>query len=75
VHAATTSGRSYISTVKATGDPGCAATAVMIGESALALAFDGARLPDRAGVLTPASAVGNVLAERLRAAGFTLSVD
>ncbi len=47
----------------------------MFGESALALALDGERLPDRAGVLTPASAIGAALAERLRAAGQTYDVE
>ena len=56
----------------AQGDPGYAATAVMFGESALCLALDGDRLPDRAGVLTPATAMGAALADRLRAAGHTL---
>ena len=46
----------------------------MLGESALALALDGERLPDRAGVLTPATAIGAVLVERLRAAGQTYEV-
>ena len=40
----------------------------MLGESALALALDG-DLPDRAGVLTPATALGDALVDRLRAAG------
>ena len=44
----------------------------MLGESALALALDGERLPERAGVLTPATAMGDVLVDRLRAAGHTL---
>ena len=47
----------------------------MLGESALCLALDRDRLPPRAGVLTPATAMGTVLAERLRAAGLTLEVD
>ena len=38
---------------------------------ALALGED---LPDRAGVLTPATALGDALVDRLRAAGFELSV-
>jgi hypothetical protein len=37
-------------TVAAKGDPGYAATAVMMGESALCAALD--QLPDRFGVLT-----------------------
>jgi short subunit dehydrogenase-like uncharacterized protein len=44
----------------------------MLGESALCLALDRDRLPDRAGVLTPATAMGAALAGRLRAAGHTL---
>ena len=59
----------------AQADPGYAATAVMLGESALCLAVDDGRLPGRAGVLTPATAMGGVLADRLRARGFTLGVE
>jgi short subunit dehydrogenase-like uncharacterized protein len=47
----------------------------MMGESALCLALDGERLPKRAGVLTPASALGIPLIDRLRAAGMTFDVD
>ena len=46
----------------------------MQGESALCLALDRDRLPDRAGVLTPATAMGSALVDRLRAQGFELSV-
>ena len=46
----------------------------MLGEVALALALDTDRLPDRAGSLTPATALGDVLVERLRAAGHTYEV-
>ena len=67
-------GRRYRATAAGPGDPGYAATAVMLGESALALALDGERLPDRAGSLTPATAMGEVLVERLRAAGHTYEV-
>lgn len=70
--ARTTGGRTYAARVQATGDPGYAATSVMLGEAALALALDGAALPDRAGSLTPATALGDVLVERLRAQGFRL---
>jgi short subunit dehydrogenase-like uncharacterized protein len=62
-------------TVAAKGDPGYAATALMMGEAALCLALDDERLPAKGGVLTPATAMGSVLAERLRAAGMTLTVD
>ncbi|WP_132992226.1 saccharopine dehydrogenase family protein [Gordonia zhaorongruii] len=68
----TTTGRRYRSQMRAQGDPGYKATAVMLGESALSLAVDRDRLPDRAGVLTPAVAMGDVLVDRLRAAGFVV---
>lgn len=57
--------------VAARGDPGYAATSMMIAHSALSLVLDRDRLPDRAGVLTPAVALGEVLVERLRGAGMT----
>jgi len=72
--ARTSSGRVYSCSIAADGDPGYKATAVMFGESALALALDGERLPDRAGVLTPATALGEPLVERLRRAGHTYEV-
>jgi short subunit dehydrogenase-like uncharacterized protein len=65
----TEDGRRVAATVAGPGDPGYAATAVMLGESALCLALD--ELPDRAGSLTPATAMGTALVERLRAAGHT----
>lgn len=74
VDATTEGGRRYRATVAGPGDPGYAATAVMLGESGLALALDGDRLPDRAGSLTPATAIGDVLVQRLRAAGHTYEV-
>jgi short subunit dehydrogenase-like uncharacterized protein len=74
IHGRTPAGERYVSRVEAQGDPGYGATSVMLGESALCLGLDGARLPDRAGVLTPATAMGSVLADRLRAAGQTLEV-
>jgi short subunit dehydrogenase-like uncharacterized protein len=70
----TTSGASYRAIVSAQGDPGYAATSVMLGESTLALALDADALPERTGVLTPASGIGVRLAQRLRLAGFTLDV-
>jgi tetratricopeptide (TPR) repeat protein len=47
----------------------------MLAEAALCLAVDVEQLPARAGVLTPATAMGAVLAERLRRRGFTLTVQ
>ena len=73
IHARTPAGERHVCRVEAQGDPGYGATSVMLGESALAL--DGDRLPDRAGVLTPATAMGSVLAGRLRAAGQTFDVS
>jgi short subunit dehydrogenase-like uncharacterized protein len=64
-------GAGHVATVAAKGDPGYAATAVMMGESALCLA----RTEGEGGVLTPASAMGGALVERLRGAGMNLRVD
>ena len=58
IHTTTSTGARYVSRVAAKGDPGYKATAVMMGESALCLALDRERLPERAGVLTPATAWG-----------------
>jgi short subunit dehydrogenase-like uncharacterized protein len=74
IHTRTPAGAQYLAKIEAQGDPGYAATSVMLGESALCLALDRDRLPDRAGVLTPATAMGAVLAERLRLAGHILAV-
>jgi short subunit dehydrogenase-like uncharacterized protein len=56
------------------GDPGYTETAKMLSESALCLAVDRARLPARAGVLTPACAFGDVLLARLVRAGIVFEV-
>ncbi|MDQ1054559.1 short subunit dehydrogenase-like uncharacterized protein [Arthrobacter sp. SORGH_AS 212] len=74
VTARTESGQRHQAIAAGPGDPGYAATAVMAGESALALALDGDRLPAAKGSLTPATALGNVLIQRLRAAGHTYQV-
>ena len=71
IHSKTSEGACLVCDVEAQGDPGYKATAVMLGESALSLARDDGALPDRAGVLTPATAMGDALADRLRAAGHT----
>ena len=55
--------------------PGYQATAVMLGESGLCLAFDGDKQPELAGILTPAAAMGDALTDRLRAAGLTIEVS
>jgi short subunit dehydrogenase-like uncharacterized protein len=74
IHTRTTTGARYVVEVAAQGDPGYAATSVMLGESALCLALDADRLPARAGVLTPAAAMGLPLVDRLRGAGMTFDV-
>ena len=73
-HARTSTGARYVCRIAAQGDPGYAATAVMLGETALGLALDRDRLPGGGGVLTPATGLGEVLVERLRAAGQTFEV-
>ena len=74
IHTETSSGARLVCEIRAQGDPGYKATAVMLGEAGLALALDGDELPDRAGVLTPATGIGSRLAERLREAGQTYDV-
>lgn len=74
IHTRTSSGRPYVCRVAASGDPGYAATSVMLGESGLCLALDRDVLPERAGSLTPATAMGTTLANRLRKAGQTFEV-
>ncbi|MFB7511585.1 saccharopine dehydrogenase family protein, partial [Streptomyces broussonetiae] len=54
------------------GDPGYDETAKMFAEAALCLAFDD--LPQTAGQVTTAQAMGDALTERLRAAGITFRV-
>jgi short subunit dehydrogenase-like uncharacterized protein len=68
----TTSGTRYVSTIAQRGDPGYKATAVLLGESGLALAMDRDDLTELRGVLTPAAAMGDVLLARLPAAGVEL---
>lgn len=60
--------------VEGRSDPGYGETTKMLGESAACLALDGARLASRGGILTPASAMGMRLVERLRAAGMLFEV-
>jgi short subunit dehydrogenase-like uncharacterized protein len=69
----TTGGARYVATIAQQGDPGYAATSVLLGESALTLALHRDRLADRRGVLTPASAMGDALLARLPVAGVTIN--
>ena len=73
IYTTTTTGARYTARVQGQGDPGYRATAVMLGESALSLVLGRHRLPDTAGVLTPATALGDVLVDRLRGAGLEIS--
>ncbi|MGO4598611.1 saccharopine dehydrogenase family protein [Terrabacter sp. 2RAF25] len=73
IRATTTTGARYRTTVGADYDPGYGGTAIMFGETALALATDDG-IPRRTGVGTPATALGDGLTDRLRAQGFTFEV-
>ena len=55
--------------VDADGHPGYLSTSRMLAEAALLLADDGADVPDRAGHLTPALALGTAELDRLAEAG------
>jgi len=72
IHGTSLAGERYVATVAAQGDPGYAATSLMLAEAVLLAASGDPGLPDRAGVLTPATGLGMPLVERLRAAGMTL---
>ncbi len=64
----TTSGARYLATFGQDSDA-YSGTAVLLGESCLALALDRDRLSGLRGVLTPAAAMGDALLTRLPAAG------
>jgi saccharopine dehydrogenase (NAD+, L-lysine-forming) len=74
-YTSTDGGARYRATIAQQGDPGYKATAVLLCESALALALDRDQLSPLHGVLTPASAMGDALLARLPAAGVTLTTD
>ena len=74
IHATTTTGARYRTRVGADLDPGYGGTAVMFGETVLSLALD-SDVPRRVGVGTPATALGEVLVDRLRAHAFTFDVE
>ena len=74
----TADGRTARARIGYGGDPGNRATLRILCEAGLALAFDGPKLPGaphRGGVLTPATAIGEVLVPRLRSAGFEITVS
>lgn len=70
-------GRKVRGVIKDQGDPGNRATVKFLCEAALSLALNEEELPggtNRGGILTPATALGDVLAERLRKAGMVIEV-
>jgi saccharopine dehydrogenase (NAD+, L-lysine-forming) len=71
----TSTGARYRATMAQQGDPGYKATSVLLGECALALAFDRDALSDLRGVLTPAAAMGDALLARFPQAGVTLRTE
>ncbi|XHX78691.1 MAG: saccharopine dehydrogenase family protein [Stenomitos frigidus ULC029] len=71
-------GRTIRGLIRDQGDPGNRATVKFVCEAALSLALQMDELPGgqtRGGILTPATGLGDVLAERLRRAGMTLEVN
>lgn len=67
-------GRIARAVVEGKGDPANRVTVKCLCESALALACDGGQLPQRAGVLTPSTGIGEVLVDRLRARGISIGL-
>jgi short subunit dehydrogenase-like uncharacterized protein len=74
VLARTESGKRIRGRVAGTKDPGYGETAKMLSESAMCLAKNSDQLEPRFGVLTPATAMGMRLVERLRDAGMTFDI-
>jgi short subunit dehydrogenase-like uncharacterized protein len=70
----TTGGREVRVEIDADGQPGYLTTSRMLGEAGLLLAEPGAT-PERAGCLTPATALGTGAADRLDRAGVRFSVS
>jgi short subunit dehydrogenase-like uncharacterized protein len=70
-------GRKVRGIISDKGDPGNRATVKFVCESALSLALNASELPggsQRGGVLTPATAFGDLLAERLRKSGMKIEI-
>jgi len=73
-----TDGRKVRGRIQDQGDPGNRATVKFVCESALSLARQLEELPGgqtRGGILTPATGLGEVLAERLRQAGMIIEIE
>jgi short subunit dehydrogenase-like uncharacterized protein len=69
-----TDGRTCRAVVKGQGDPANRITVKCLCESALALACAASRLPDCGGILTPSTAIGDALLDRLAPQGITVSM-
>ncbi|MFT6087703.1 MAG: short subunit dehydrogenase-like uncharacterized protein [Glaciecola sp.] len=65
ITAQTPDGRTAKAIISGKGDPGYGATSKMLSEVALCLLNDHQKQPSDGGVLTPATAMGNTLVERL----------
>jgi short subunit dehydrogenase-like uncharacterized protein len=72
VHFVASAGDQKVITKVSGGDPGYGETAKMLGESAMALAYDD--LPKTSGQVTTAEAMGDALLTRLTKAGTTFTV-
>lgn len=70
-----TAGTRYRAVVTQQGDPGYAATSVLLAESAMVLVRDRHKLTALTGVLTPVSAMGDVLLDRLPPAGVKIDIE
>lgn len=80
IHSTDSAGADWVANVAAQGDPGYGATSVMLAEAVLCAALDDEKLKADeqtidAGVLTPATAFGATLIDRLRAAGMTFEAS
>ena len=71
----TNKGQKKSLTLSFKGDPGNRATVCFASQAALALLLDGAALEDKAGILTPASCLGEVYVKRLLKAGMEWSFE
>jgi len=74
----TTSGKRLRGVIRHQGDPSNHATVTYVCESALALVHGADALPggpERGGVLTPATAFGDVLVDRLRTVGVRIDIQ
>jgi len=68
-------GEKIVGRITGDRDPGYGSTSKMLGESAVCLALDKDKSPEAAGMLTPSTAMGEALLERLQAnAGLSFSV-